>query len=215
MRAVLLSILLMLLAVPAFAQWSKTPSKNFKIESSFQSSSEDVSNEIAVLLAYQESDRADDCAIARNQLHPSFRGFYEDFLSLSEEEFSRLEPLMERVIKFTNRVATYHKNRHKRPRPYQVDKRIKPCIAAPGGEKSFPSSHAATGMSSACVLAHIFSEESEELLSYGKYLGDLRLIGGVHFPSDVLAGQELGTEICNFLLQDSDFLEDLKASLAP
>ncbi len=213
MRSLLIQVLLVFLALPAAAEWSKTPSKHFEIAEPLPLTSIEISKEIETLLAHQKSDRKEDCAVARDQLHPSFHVFFEDFAPLDGQDISRFEPLIEKVIKFTTRVATYHKNQHKRPRPNQADKRIKPCIATPGGQKSYPSSHAAAGMSSACVLAHIFSDQSEELLNYGKYLGDLRFIGGVHFPSDVVAGQELGSQICNFLLEDSDFLKDVEAIL--
>ena len=46
---------------------------------------------------------------------------------------------------------------------------------------------------------------------YGKYLGDIRFIVGVHHPSDVAAGQKLGQDICKRLLRNADFKEEIEA----
>jgi hypothetical protein len=44
-----------------------------------------------------------------------------------------------------------------------------------------------------------FSDRKEKLLEYGEYLGELRIISGVHHPSDVNAGRSLGRAICDTL----------------
>ena len=62
----------------------------------------------------------------------------------------------------------------------------------------------------ACVLAEIFPAKASEIISYGNYLGELRVIVGVHHPSDVRAGQSLAQRICDKLLSLTDFQNELE-----
>ena len=81
----------------------------------------------------------------------------------------------------------------------------------PGGSKSYPSSHAAVAATEACILGALFPEKKDRLMEYGLYLGNLRAIVGVHHPSDILAGQKLGADICARLLGNSAFHQDMAA----
>ena len=63
----------------------------------------------------------------------------------------------------------------------------------------------------ACVLSELFPSEKSAFKSYAKRTGDLRWIVGVHHPSDVKAGQTLGQQICDRLLEESDFVAELDA----
>ena len=104
--------------------------------------------------------------------------------------------LMKEVTLQTKVVSSAAKINWNRKRPYLTDERIKPCVAV---EKtfSFPSGHATRGMVWATVLAAIYPEHRDELLSRGREFGSDRSIAGLHYPSDVTAGQKLGAEIGN------------------
>ncbi len=117
---------------------------------------------------------------------------------------------MEKGTAFTERVSGYHKDKFARPRPYDTDRRVRPCVEKPRGSKSYPSSHAAVAKAVSCLLAQVFPEKSTDLDTYGEFLGELRVIIGVHHPSDVKAGQMLGSEICARLQSEPDFAEELK-----
>jgi hypothetical protein len=101
------------------------------------------------------------------------------------------------------------KNHFDRKRPYDVDPRIQPCVPK---EKSpgYPSGHATRGIVWATILAEMFPEHRDALLAAGKQYGDDRFIGGVHYPSDVKAGQQLGAEIARQLLANPQFQKDLE-----
>ena len=43
------------------------------------------------------------------------------------------------------------------------------------------------------VLAEIYPDQRDALLARGRQIGFDRIIGGVHYPSDVVAGAALGT----------------------
>lgn len=197
--------LVLMMSCLGFADWSDTPSKSFELGPPPEAGSVQEKEEIQQMIDLQKGDRKAQCELAKNQLHPTYASFYKDTNLLTADEYKKLEPIMERVFKFSVRVANYHKNKFKRTRPYNVDNRVKPCVVKPSGNKSYPSSHATAAWTSACVLAYAYLPRSRSFLEYGNALGDLRSVVGVHFPSDVEAGRALGTSICIKLLQDNEF----------
>lgn len=108
-----------------------------------------------------------------------------------------LRMLQERI---TNRV----KDATNRPRPFRQDARVTTCIERPMSD-SYPSGHATFGMAAALLLADMVPERRAELLARGIEYGEQRVIGGVHFPSDVAAGRTAGTIIAAFLLASPQY----------
>lgn len=62
------------------------------------------------------------------------------------------------------------------------------------------------------VLGNMVPEKRTEIMARGWELGNLRLIGGIHFPSDVEAGRVSGTLIAASLMLRADFLTDFEAA---
>jgi acid phosphatase (class A) len=96
------------------------------------------------------------------------------------------------------------KDATRRPRPFRQDERITTCIDRPPSE-SYPSGHATFGMATALLLADMVPERRAELLNRGRDYGEQRVVGGVHFPSDVAAGRTAGTIIAAFLLASPQY----------
>ena len=61
-----------------------------------------------------------------------------------------------------------------------------------GGLDAFPSGHAAASFSVAAVLARYFPEWKGLWYGAALYVGMARVVGGSHFPTDVLGGAVLG-----------------------
>jgi acid phosphatase (class A) len=100
-----------------------------------------------------------------------------------------------------------------RNRPPLSDSRIKPCVKVPKSN-SYPSGHATRGLLWATVLAEIFPEHKDQLLARGRQIGTDRTLAGVHYPSDVAAGQKLAEAIVPKLLQNAQFKADLEKAKA-
>ncbi len=77
------------------------------------------------------------------------------------------------------------------PRPYEVSG-VKPIIAKDTKGKSFPSRHVFSIFVIATTLYFIFKPLGIFLMIAGVLLAILRVIGGVHFPRDVIAGAFIG-----------------------
>jgi acid phosphatase (class A) len=76
---------------------------------------------------------------------------------------------------------------------------------------SYPSGHATRGVLAARVLAELAPARRAELLRLGEQVGYDRVVGGVHYPSDVLAGQRLGAALADELLARPELAAELAA----
>lgn len=209
-RRARLALFCFLLSFPAYADWTGMSSRDFELADPPAPHSREYEKDFETLHRHQQSRDRKHCVLAGTQVHPTFGNFFGPSSGqLTESEYERVEPLMEKVFRVTSRISTYFKKQFARPRPYDVDDTIKPCVKRPGGERAYPSSHAALGTVGGCVLAKAFPRKAAKLREYGAYLGELRVIVGVHHPSDVAAGQALGKEICDKLLADGEFKEEL------
>jgi acid phosphatase (class A) len=85
------------------------------------------------------------------------------------------------------------KNAFARPRPFVADARVHPCVERPevGGrfQYSYPSGHTMQFFVEAAVLARIFPDRREALFEFAGRMAWGRVIGGVHFPTDLVAGR--------------------------
>ena len=104
-----------------------------------------------------------------------------------------------------------------RPRPPQMDPRVHACIRIPTNA-SYPSGHATEAYLWANLLAEAFPGHREALLERARLVAWSRVVGGVHFPTDIVAGQMLGERLARDFLKRADVraaLERVKAEAAP
>ena len=94
-------------------------------------------------------------------------------------------------LKPVDAVKDTLKDRYQRPRPFVADARIQPCLPLEQGY-SFPSGHATWYRAASELLADLVPERRMRLLEVGRHGGNSRVLCGVHYPSDVQAGQRLG-----------------------
>lgn len=94
-----------------------------------------------------------------------------------------------------------------RPRPYAVDASIKTCEPVKPGKpaNSYPSGHASLAFSMAVVLASLVPEKSQAVLARASDYAEHRLVCGVHYRSDIVAGQQFGTILALKLMQNPVF----------
>jgi acid phosphatase (class A) len=103
------------------------------------------------------------------------------------------------------------KNLWNRPRPSTQDARVKPAIEVLGGS-AYPSGHATIGTCLGYVLAEIAPMYRKEILQRAELIGQDRVIAGVHYSSDIVAGNTLGLYIAERLLEDPAFRAELAKS---
>lgn len=84
-------------------------------------------------------------------------------------------------------------------RPSQVDPEFAPQFANPNFP-SYPSAHSCISMAYAEVLAALFPLNAAEAIALAKQAGDSRVWAGIHFPSDIDAGEEIGRQVAEVVL---------------
>ena len=167
-------------------------------------------NEIQEVLSLQQERTA---AQARQcKLDEAFQPFtFAETLgsSFNPDDLPFTAEFLKNVLNDVNRVSEAAKREFDRKRPYLVDDRVEPCINRVNS-RSYPSGHSTRGVVLAAVVAEIFPEKTDELLAIGDRIGHSRVLGGVHFPSDVEAGRTLGKRMVEEMKADPAFQADLQ-----
>jgi acid phosphatase (class A) len=171
--------------------------------------SSESAKDYAELLKLQASRTPEECSVAAAQAAPDLQSLFAGSGILSAPELSASAAFIDSASTLLSKITGFFKKQYARPRPYDADPRVQPCIPKPGGATSYPSTHAAAGVLDACLLAKLFPQRARILGSYGLHVGELRAIAGVHHPSDVAAGQDLGARVCERLLKEPDFRAEL------
>lgn len=113
-----------------------------------------------------------------------------------------------------NRAA---KALHPRKRPPFADPRVKPCVEF-ADTGAYPSGHGIQSSLWAGLLAEILPDHAA---GFDRRAGETRhykLLSGVHYPSDLTAGQAVGEALARELLKNSavqQMIEELRAEMAP
>jgi membrane-associated phospholipid phosphatase len=89
---------------------------------------------------------------------------------------------------------------YNRPRPSEVNASVAPVIPVPNSP-SYPSEHAAAASAAAAVLSYLFPNEAQTFARATQECNESRLNAGVHYPSDVTAGDELGRKVAELVIQ--------------
>lgn len=88
-------------------------------------------------------------------------------------------------------LLSIFRNYYNAPRPYEVLD-IVPIIDKETKGKSFPSRHVFSVFVIAMTLYYILKPLGIALMLIGIIVGIVRVLGGVHFPRDVIAGAIIG-----------------------
>ena len=79
-------------------------------------------------------------------------------------------------------------------RPPQLDPAFK-SLFPPPNHPSYPAAHGCLSTAAATTLARLFPRDAEALLALGKQAAEARIFAGIHYRSDINAGQALGRAV--------------------
>jgi acid phosphatase (class A) len=131
----------------------------------------------------------------------------------TEKNLPRTATLFWRVDATEHPIIESAKKAWNRPRPSLQDQRVHPPIDLPKNA-SYPSGHSTVGDLDALILAELAPDLKDAILARGLQIGDDRVIGGVHFPSDVDAGRTLAHDLFARLMAVPAFQADLAQAKA-
>jgi len=122
----------------------------------------------------------------------------------TKADLPRLAALFEELRTDVSPIMTAAKQRFARPRPFVVDARVRPCADRPTNY-SYPSSHSYSAYECAAILAEVFPEKRAELFERARRIAWSRVIGGVHFPTDLEGGRRLAEAVMAAELKNPAF----------
>lgn len=102
-----------------------------------------------------------------------------------------------------------------RDRPYSVDASLQTCTPVKPGKavNSYPSGHATLAFSMGIVLAQVLPSRSQEILARSREYAENRLVCGVHYRSDIVAGQQFGTVLALRLMENAAFKSQMDLAM--
>ncbi len=112
-----------------------------------------------------------------------------------------------------SKVTGAAKTLFKRDRPWIVDPALDNCLRNQPPQSSYPSGHATTAYSVGVILAHLVPSKGQAILARSADFAESRLICGMHFRGDIIAGQVVGTTVAMELLNNPAFKAELDAAV--
>lgn len=209
MRRALISFLLLLAGLPGFAQPASaiiqpaaSPEWVAFLGPFPAVGSDEGKADIAILLWHQRTRTPTDIQRAASEVKLGLEAYaVASGRSLNAARFPKTAALIDKAGKDTKAVTDSLKKHFLRPRPYLTDARVQPAIERETSP-SYPSGHATRGLIFGIILAELAPDRREALLAAGRQVGVDRVIGGVHYPSDIEAGQRLALRLTAAWLED-------------
>ncbi|WP_374572094.1 phosphatase PAP2 family protein [Phenylobacterium sp.] len=100
-----------------------------------------------------------------------------------------------------------------RPRPWVVDSTVVGCDHSDDKPNtSYPSGHTTMAFTMAVVLSDLMPERSQDIFARASEYAHDRMVCGVHFRSDIVAGQAFGTAIGVQLVHAPELQGELEAA---
>jgi hypothetical protein len=170
--------------------------------------------DIQAVLSRQKTRTPADIARARSEETLSPAAFADVLgTGFTPDKFPLTFALLNDATTDADSISSAAKQLWHRPRPPLQDHDIHPVVPVPANA-SYPSGHATRGALWSIILAQLAPELKDRLLARGAQIGQDRIVGGVHFPTDVAAGQKLGRALAKRFLENPKFQTDLERAEA-
>jgi acid phosphatase (class A) len=170
--------------------------------------------ELDDLLAMQAARTAAQVAAAQSDRRTRVWQFY-GALGLDPErppDLPQVERLAEAVEDDVRIYVRQVKDHFRRLRPYEVEPRLDPCIDDVRGDLSYPSGHAAFGYSMYMLLAWMVPERRAALEQRAAQFARQRMVCGVHYPSDIQAGERAARHLLGVMYGERGFQDALSGA---
>lgn len=165
--------------------------------------------DVAAVLELQKKRTAADCARAVATAVVNYDHLWGGNSPFRSPLPAEVKEFFRRLDYDAGEAVGVMKNKFARPRPFIAFKEVRPCIGKSGGY-SYPSGHAAYARIFAEALGDIVPARKFEFLMRADGIASDRVLGGVHYPTDVAAGKLLGDEFHARLLANPAYLRDVE-----
>lgn len=179
------------------------------IDPPFAQGSKEQSDEILQMIKMQKSFNLNELELASREkfLRPEIFILYAD-RSLTREAYPNLYTLLDRISATSKSVNDNTKEYWNIARPY-TDKRINMLIT-PSQGPCYPSGHTSSGMVTSQIIGLLIPQKAADLQKLAKKIAQRRVLVGMHYPHDIVAGEQLSRLIIGGLLQNEEFQADFE-----
>ncbi|MGO4175694.1 acid phosphatase [Bosea sp. TAF32] len=153
--------------------------------------------------AQAQADAVEDIWRFANVMGPAFKA---DSLPVFSAFFDR-------VVATEGAVVDPAKDSWKRPRPHQASPLVKPVVKI-SNSGAYPSGHTTVGTLMGIVLSNMVPEKRTEIMDRAWAYGWNRVIGGIHYRSDIEAGRIAGSVIAARIMEQPEFQTEFAAAKA-
>jgi acid phosphatase (class A) len=162
--------------------------------------------DMAVVMKFQATRTQADCVRANTEVNYSLATFFgPPYGTLSKEQIDAWSPFFLKLTNDVNFITDQEKTYWGRMRPYEVSNAVQPCLP-PSGSASYPSGHSTLAHTFAAVLSSIDPGNQTVYQARADQIAEDRVMGGVHFPSDIAAGKILAAQLYRSMLQNPAFV---------
>ena len=131
----------------------------------------------------------------------------------TKENLPKFSAFFDRIVETEGAVVDPAKNVWKRPRPHLYSDLVKPIVPL-SKSGSYPSGHATLGTLMGIVLSNMVPEKRAVIMSRAWEYGHNRIVGGIHYASDIEAAHIAGTVIAETIMTHEDYKGEYEAAKA-
>jgi acid phosphatase (class A) len=123
----------------------------------------------------------------------------------------KVAAFFDRITETEAAVVDPAKDVWKRPRPHLYSDLVKPVVPL-SKSGSYPSGHATVGTLMGIELANMLPEKRAAIMARAWEYGQNRVVGGIHYPSDIEMGRITGSVIAQTISTHPDFKQEFDAA---
>lgn len=153
--------------------------------------------------AYAQADAVEDVWRFANVMGPAFKA----------EQLPVFSAFFDRIVATEGAVVDPAKDSWKRPRPHQLSPLVKPVVKI-SNSGAYPSGHTTVGTLMGIVLSNMVPEKRAVIMDRAWFYGENRIIGGIHYRSDIEAGRIAGSVIAARIMEQPEFQAEFTAAKA-
>lgn len=136
-----------------------------------------------------------------------------DSPKFTKENLPKFSAFFDRVVETEGAVVDPAKDVWKRPRPQIYSELVKPIVPL-SKSGSYPSGHTTVGTLMGIVLSNMLPEKKQALMARAWEYGHNRLVGEIHYATDIEAGRIAGTVIAETIMSHEDYKTEYDAAKA-
>lgn len=131
--------------------------------------------------------------------------------NFTKEKLPKFSAFFDRVVETEGAVVDPAKDSWKRTRPHLYSDLVKPIVPV-SKSGAYPSGHTTVGTLMGTVLSNMVPEKRADIMKRAWEYGHNRIVGGVHYPTDIEAGRIAGLIVAQTISTHDDFKQEFEAA---